>query len=100
MEDLAAEAEEKGIIGNISGRKTREKYIEALIALAMGPDDGDGSAEAAVEDEYDQFTDDELKEEIADRVKNGAEIKVTGRWSRDKAIAALRDDDAANPDPF
>lgn len=97
-EDLVAELAEREITleGRYSEAKAREAILEAVEAEVNGGGEPGADADAP-SDEYDSFSDDELKEEIADRVKEGAEITVTGRWTSDKAIAALRADDEANP---
>lgn len=98
-QDLKDEITEQGL--SLSGRFGRGKAIELLAGAAGATDDGAGSDsvgdDAAAPDEYDDFTDQELKDEITDREKDGAEITVTGRWTRDKAIAALREDDTKAP---
>lgn len=95
-QDLKDEIAEKGIA--VAGRFGRAKAIEALCAAAGDDGTPDGeAAEAEPADEYDTFTDDELKEEIADRAKAGVDIKVEGRWTREKAIATLRADDGNEP---
>jgi hypothetical protein len=95
-QDLKDELADKGI--TVSGRFGRNKAIEALAEAAKNGG-GDGDEDDPPADEYDTFTDQELKEEIADRVDEGVEIAVTGRWTRDKAIAALRADDSEG-EPF
>jgi len=95
-QDIKDELDAKEI--KLAGRFSRNKGIEALVEAAnegnVVPDEGEPDAEP---DEYDNFTDQELKDEIADRVKDGAEVSVVGRWTKDKAIAALREDDASAP---
>lgn len=84
--------------GRFSEAKAREAIIEAVAAEAEGEGgEDDGGDDAPPDDEYDQFTDQELKDEIKERVDGGAEISISGRWTRDKAIEALRADDEANP---
>lgn len=87
LDDLKGEAEERGIMGNISGRKTKEKLIEALEADDDGPN-GDGQ-ETTPEDDYDEWSDEELASEIKDR-----DLTVSGRKTKEKMIAALRADDS------
>jgi len=82
----------------ISGRFSEAKARDAIIEHVQGsgePAAGDG--DAAPDDDYDEWSDDELKDEIKDRVEQGAEIDIKGRWTRDKAIAALRADNEAEP---
>lgn len=93
LEDLKAEADEKGILGNIPGRKTKEKLIEALRSVA-GESDDSGDGEAAAEDDYDEWDVEELIDEA-----NQRELTLPkGRKSKDKVIELLRADD--NSDPF
>lgn len=90
------------IEGRFSEAKARAAIEESVAASEGGEaadvaEGADGDDAATPTDEYDNFTDQELKDEIADRIKDGAEIKVAGRWTRDKAIESLRADDEANP---
>jgi hypothetical protein len=96
-EDLTEYMSENGI--SIEGRYSEAKARNAIIEHVQGSGDGtgDGEADAEPEDDYDEWSDDELKDEIKDRVEQGAEIELKGRWTRDKAIAAMRADDEANP---
>lgn len=90
LDDLKAEAEEKGILGNVPGRKTKEKLIEALRAAAGGS----GDDAAAGEDDYDEWDIEELIQEAKDR-----DLEIpSGRKTTEKMIALLREDD--NADPF
>jgi|SRR5215472_1565609 len=102
-DDIKAYVEDLGITGNISGRKTKAKYIEAIVALAesaadvvngAGQDSGDGEG-----DDYEEWTLEELTDEIATRNEQDAEIKITGRKTKDKLVAALREDDKV-AEPF
>lgn len=91
LEDLKGEVESRGIGGNISGRKTKEKLIGALEADDAGPngDSAEDEEEAAPEDDYDEWEDEELVAEIKDR-----DLEIKGRKTKDKMIAALRADDS------
>jgi|SRR5215831_5482740 len=102
-DDLKVYAEDLGILGNIGGRKTRAKYIEAIVSLASsaanvvngaGQDSGDEEG-----DDYSEWTLEELQDEIATRNEQDADIKITGRKTKDKLIAALQEDDKA-AEPF
>lgn len=97
-QDLKDQLADDGV--TVEGRFSRNKAIEALVAF------NETGAEAAAEgaadepdDDYDTWTDDELKEEIVDRNKTYGEdkLKVAGRWSKDKAIALLRADNQEDP---
>jgi len=88
LEDLKAEAEAQGIMGNISGRKTKEKIIEALRSMPA-----DEAEAVEPEDDYDDWETAELKEEVVDR-----KLELPkGRLSKDKLIAMLREDDGTDP---
>lgn len=96
LEDLQAEHEERGLDA-IRGRKTKDKYIEALEADDEAKADGDGDdgeepEDAEPEDDYDEWSQDELVAELEER-----ELKVEGRKTKEKLIAALRADDASDP---
>jgi len=98
-DDIKQFAEDLGILGNISGRKTRAKYIEAIVALAGAAESwqnggGEGSGDEDTDD-YDDWDLQELKDEVATRNEQDAEIKITGRQTKDKLVAALREDDKA-----
>ena len=96
-DDVKAYAEDLGIAGNVSGRKTTAKYIEAITALAEAAQvhlDGAGEA-SGPEDDYDDWSLDELTDEVAHRNEQEADIKITGRKTKDKLVAALREDDGA-----
>lgn len=89
-----------GVNVPIEGRYGKVKAIEALVKLGQlyhGTGDGeptaDGGDDATPEDEYDSWSDTDLKDEIAARNEQGAEVKVAGRESREKMIEALRKDD-------
>ncbi len=97
-EDLSGYADDLGIAGNISGRKTKAKIIEAIVALAASAGNGDGES-GETTDDYDEWEDHELSEEIDTRIEAGAEIEVKGRKTRDKLISALRADDKV-AEPF
>ena len=90
LDELKSEAEERGIIGNITGRKTKEKLIEALEADDGGPKSGDDE-KPETEDDYDEWSEDELLSEVKDR-----DLEVKGRKTKEKLIAALREDDNAD----
>jgi hypothetical protein len=102
VEDLAAEIEEQGLSGNVTGRKSKQKYIDVLRAAAAGPTgDGDGDGgETTPEDDYDEWEAEELLAEIKDRKEQGVEIPVPrGPKSRDKdhLMEILRKDNAGEP---
>lgn len=96
-DDLKAEIKDRGIEGNISGRFSKEKAIQALLDDDAGPQGGAAADGDAPQDDYDTWTLDDLKQEVEDRNKDGAEITISGRASMEKLIAALRKDDAENP---
>jgi len=102
-DDIKAYAEDLGILGNIAGRKTRSKYIDAIVALAEAAESwqdgaGDGSGEGEETDDYEDWELQELKDEVATRNEQDADIKIGGRQTKEKLVAALRaDDKAANP---
>lgn len=102
-DDLKSYADDLGISGNVSGRKTKAKFVEAIVALAGSAEalmDGAGEASGeTVEDDYDEWTQDELNDEVATRLEAGAEIKFTGRKTKEKLITALREDDKV-AEPF
>jgi len=83
----------------LAGRKTRKKMIEAIVEFATeregGGSDGD---DKEPDDDYPTWTVDELKEEVKERNdKADAEIEIVGRPTKDKLIAALREDDQKEP---
>jgi hypothetical protein len=82
---------------SVSGRFSEAKARDAIIEKIQEDDGGSETAGASPEDDYDEWTDEELKQEISDRTEQGAKIEVKGRWTRDKAIAAMRADDEENP---
>lgn len=78
----------------IPGRYSRKKAIDAFVALAGSLSGEEETATEAGGDDYDTWEDDDLKQEIKDRVEQGSDVKVPGRWTREKAIKVLRGDDA------
>lgn len=103
-----------GIDGNVktAGRgwqaKAKSAVTEYIAETYGGADPGDDDGgEAEVEDDMDDvddagnpvWSDQDLKDEIASRNEQGAEIKISGRWTRAKAIEALREDNK-NAEPF
>jgi hypothetical protein len=101
-EDIKAYAEDLGIAGNVSGRKNKAKYIAAIVSLAEAAQPhmngaGEGSGEA--DDDYDEWDVTELTEEIATRNEQDAGIDIKGRKTKEKLIAALREDDKV-AEPF
>ena len=100
-EDLAAYATDLGVAGNVKGRKTKAKYVEVIVALAEAAGEwadgaGNGSgAEASEPDDYDEWDDTDLQDEVNTRIEQGAEIKISGRKTKAKMIEALRTDDKA-----
>ena len=105
-DDIKAYIEDLGIAGNVAGRKTRAKYIDTIVAFAGtvaavqdGAGEDSGDAEEGGGDDYEEWTIDELNDEIATRNEQDAEIKITGRKTKDKLVAALREDDKV-AEPF
>jgi hypothetical protein len=103
-DDIKAYVDDLGISGNVSGRKTKAKMIEAIVSLAesaanvvngASADSGDGEGG----DDYEEWDLQELKDEIATRNEQEADIKITGRPTKDKLVAALREDDKV-AEPF
>lgn len=106
-----------GIDGNVatSGRGWKAKAIAAIVEVATGggeataADESETTEEPAAEvpDDYDDlddagapvWSDADFKAEIAERNEQGAEIKLAGRPTREKLIAALRADNASG-EPF
>jgi hypothetical protein len=104
-DDIKSYVEDLGITGNVTGRKTKAKYIEAIVSLAesvaavqdgAGETSGDDEGEG---DDYEEWTLEELTDEIATRNEQDADIKITGRKTKDKLVAALREDDKV-AEPF
>jgi hypothetical protein len=96
VDDLIAEIEEREL-DLPKGRKTKATLIQILRDADSGGAEPDGDAEP--EDEYDEWDLADLKAEVAERNEQGAEIEISGRSSKEKLIAALREDDA-NAEPF
>jgi len=98
-EDLKQELESKSIklSGRYSDQKARDAIMEAIVGSDQETEEADGEAE--ITDDYDEWEPDELKSEIATRNEQGAEIKISGRQTKEKLIEALREDDK-NADPF
>jgi hypothetical protein len=99
-DDVKAYVEDLGIMGNVSGRKNKVKYIEAIVSLAESAAnvvDGAGadSGEEGEGDDYDDWELQELKDEIATRNEQDADIKISGRPTKEKLVTALREDDKA-----
>ncbi len=89
-----------GISGNLSGRKTRAKMVAHIVEFAEQVEGGGGEGGAsAPEDDYDEWPDKELLDEVNTRIEQGAELKITGRKTKEKMIAALRADDSSG-EPF
>jgi hypothetical protein len=103
-EDVESYVKDLGIDGNISGRKSRAKYLAAITSLAESAEGGEGgeTEEPASADDYDEWPQNELEDEVNTRNEQGAEIKVSGRKTKEKLIEALRADDAkaSGADPF
>lgn len=94
-QDLKDEIEAQGLTGNLpSGRQTKAKLIAFLRENADGGAAANPDAPDAPEDDYDEWPDDDLRDEVASRQEQGVEIKITGRPNRDKWLAVLREDDA------
>ena len=91
LDELKEEAEKRGILGNVAGRKTEAKLISALEADDEGPGSGDAAAadEPEGEDDYDEWELEDLLAEVKDR-----ELTISGRKTKEKAIENLRADDA------
>lgn len=112
-DDVKWMVEGLGIDGNVptKGRGWRAKAVAAIVELAAGGGESGGEAaaegDAEVPDDYDDeqedgsplWSDSDLKDEIAERNEQGAEIKVAGRATRQKMIDALREDNK-NAEPF
>jgi hypothetical protein len=96
-----------GIDGNVktTGRGWKPKAIAGIVEFAQQVEGGGGEAETgddAVVDKYDDETEwpnADLKAEIEERNEQGAAIEIAGRWTREKMIAALREDNK-NAEPF
>jgi len=85
--ELKEAASEAGL--TVKGPKS--KYVTALEEWAASGDaEDDDEAEPEYEDDYDEWELEELTSEVSDR-----ELKVTGRKTKEKLIAALRADDAS-----
>lgn len=101
--DLEAYAGELGIAGNVTGRKTKQKWIDEIVKLAknaeaLGNGAGEGSGEESEPDDYDEWDENDLNDEITTRNEQGAEISIKGRKTKAKMVEALRaDDKVANP---
>jgi hypothetical protein len=96
-DDIKSYAEDLGIAGNVTGRKDKKKYIEAIVALAEAAQihlNGAGEESGEEEgDEYEDWTLEELNEEVATRNEQEADIKIKGRKTKERLIEALRADD-------
>jgi hypothetical protein len=97
-DDIKSYIDDLGISGNLTGRKTRAKMIDHIVGYAAQVNGGSAAA-TATEDDYDEWGDDDLKDEINTRLEQGAEIKISGRRTKEKMIAALRADDSSG-EPF
>jgi hypothetical protein len=74
--------------------------IDALRADDGGPNAAaDGEEPAEITDDYDEWPENELLDEVNTRNEQGAEIKITGRKTKEKLIAGLREDDS-KAEPF
>jgi hypothetical protein len=84
----------------IKGKQTREKVIEALVAL-VDEQDGDGEGDEPESEDGDNYDDEDAwsDKDLADEVKRRG-LEIEGKKSRVKFIAALRADDAGDDDPF
>lgn len=113
-DDVKWMVEGLGIDGNVatSGRGWKAKAIAAIIEVAAGGGEATAEPEATEEaaevpDDYDDlddsgaqlWSDADLKAEIAERNEQEADIKIAGRATREKMIAALREDNASG-EPF
>lgn len=94
-DDVKSYAEDIGVLESISGRKTRNKIVEAITEFATKREGGGAAADddAAPEDDYDEWELSELEDEVNTRAEQGAEIRVSGRKTKEKLIEALRADD-------
>jgi hypothetical protein len=98
-DDLKTYIEELGISGNLTGRKTRSKMIEHITQYAEQAGGGGEEGDGAPEDDYEEWPDQDLKDEVATRIEQGAAVKIVGRQTKAKLIEALRKDDRAG-EPF
>lgn len=98
-EDISWLIEGAGIDAPTSGRGWKSKAVSAIVEFANDGGATPGDEPEAEPDEYDSWSLDDLKAEIAARNEQGAEISVSGRVTKEKAIEALREDDK-NAEPF
>jgi hypothetical protein len=98
-EDIKQFIDDLGISGNLTGRKTRAKMIEHIVSFAESQNGATATEKGETTDDYDEWPDDDLKDEINTRLEQGAELKISGRKTKDKMIAALRADDSSG-EPF
>lgn len=102
VDDLKEELKERDIAVP-KGRVNEAKLIALLREDDAKSGGGDAAGDEAEPDEYEDeevWPDQDLKDEISARNEQGAEIKVAGRGTRAKWIAALREDDANAEAPF
>jgi hypothetical protein len=79
------------VSGRFSAQKARDLIIEHVSENGSAPE---AEAEAEAEgDDYDEWELQDLLDEIETRVAQGAEIEISGRKTKDKAVTALREDD-------
>lgn len=98
-DDLKEELKSKDIklSGRFSAQKARDAIIEAI--AGTGQEEETPSEEDGPTDDYDEWETEELATEVSTRNEQGADIKVTGRKTKEKLIEALREDDK-NAEPF
>lgn len=100
-DDLKEELNSKGI--KITGRFSSQKARDAILAAITGVEDEEveeaEDEEPEVTDDYDEWDQDELVTEVATRNEQGADIKISGRKTKEKLISLLREDDK-NAEPF
>jgi hypothetical protein len=98
-DDIKSFIDDLGISGNLTGRKTRSKMIEHITQFADQAGGGGEKGGAEPDDDYDEWPEQDLKDEIDTRSEQGADIKIVGRKTKAKLVEALRKDDRAG-EPF
>jgi hypothetical protein len=104
-DDLQSYADDLGVSGNVKGRKTKAKFVAEIVKLAGNAESlmdgaGEASGEDEVEDDYDEWTLEELADEVSTRnEQDGVDIKIAGRKTKEKLVTALREDDKV-AEPF
>jgi hypothetical protein len=93
LDELKAEVEEREL--EVSGRRTKDKLISALRDADAGGEQEEkkeATDDSEPEDDYDEWETEELQAEVKERA-----LEIKGRKTKDKMIAALREDDKENP---